>query len=341
MRSHGSAGATRTGSASAAAPRAAPRRGTAMPPRSSPAAAASARISSPAADWISDNLGSGYVVREKFMGGSGWSSTYVYTTEGGKDYFVKTSGGTKAEGMFKGEQLGLSAMGATRSVRVPEVFHVGTLAAGRGAFIVMEALRLGGSPDQEALGRAVAAMHLAPPADPSAAAGLFGFGADNTIGATPQPNGWMDDWVGFYRERRLRHQLNLLGDARMTALAKPVLDNLGFWFTDVEGAIKPSILHGDLWSGNIASADGRPTIFDPATYYGHAEAEWGMSWCAGFTGSFWRGYFDVAPKAPLFEKRRDLYTLYHILNHANLFGGGYNGQAQSILQRLNEQLSRG
>jgi len=69
---------------------------------------------------------------------------------------------------------------------------------------------------------------------------------DNTIGATPQPNGWMNDWVEFYRERRLRHQLKLLGDARMTALAQPVLDNLEHWFTDVQGQIKPSILHGDL-----------------------------------------------------------------------------------------------
>jgi protein-ribulosamine 3-kinase len=83
--------------------------------------------------------------------------------------------------------------------------------------------------------------------DPNAKAGKFGFAVDNTIGATQQPNGWMDDWVAFYRERRLRHQLDLLGDARLKSLAAPVLDNLGWWFTDVgEGGIKPSILHGDL-----------------------------------------------------------------------------------------------
>ena len=82
--------------------------------------------------------------------------------------------------------------------------------------------------------------------DPNAKAGRFGFAVDNTIGATPQPNDWMDDWVEFYRERRLRHQLSLLGDARLTALAKPVLENLEWWFTDIRGDIKPAILHGDL-----------------------------------------------------------------------------------------------
>lgn len=105
----------------------------------------------------------------------------------------------------------------TRTVRVPEVFHVGALPHGRGAFVVMEHLDLqGGGPDQAALGRAVARMHLAAPTDPNAAAGRFGFAVDNTIGATPQPNAWGDDgWVAFYRDMRLRHQLDLLG-ARLT-----------------------------------------------------------------------------------------------------------------------------
>ncbi|KAI8466455.1 MAG: Fructosamine kinase-domain-containing protein [Monoraphidium minutum] len=330
--------------AGAAATRAAPRPHACADARRGPRRSVvmrGARISSPAADWIADNLGAGHVVAEKFLGGSNWASTYVYTTEDGSEFFAKNSGGAKAEAMFRGEALGLKAMYDTATVRIPNVHHVGVLANGRGAFIVMEYLRLGGATDQRELGRQMARMHLAEPTDPNAQAGQYGFAVDNTIGATPQPNTWCGDWVEFYRERRLRHQLDLLGDARMTALAQPVLDRLDFWFTDIQGTMKPSILHGDLWSGNIASADGRPTIFDPATYYGHAEAEWGMSWCAGLSGAFWDGYFEVAPKAPLFEQRRDLYTLYHILNHANLFGGGYGSQAQSILQRLNEQLKRG
>ncbi|XP_024312321.1 protein-ribulosamine 3-kinase, chloroplastic isoform X5 [Brachypodium distachyon] len=97
--------------------------------------------------------------------------------------------------------------------------------------------------------------------------------------------------------------------------------------------IEPCLLHGDLWSGNISSdANGDPVILDPACYYGHNEAEFGMSWCAGFGGEFYSSYFQVMPKQPGFEKRRDLYLLYHYLNHYNLFGSGYRSSAMSIIE---------
>jgi len=96
--------------------------------------------------------------------------------------------------------------------------------------------------------------------------------------------------------------------------------------------IEPCLLHGDLWSGNISSdKNGEPVILDPACYYGHSEAEFGMSWCAGFGGSFYNSYFEVMPKLPGFEERRDLYMLYHYLNHYNLFGSGYRSSAMSII----------
>ena len=82
--------------------------------------------------------------------------------------------------------------------------------------------------------------------------------------------------------------------------------------------VKPATLHGDLWSGNMASVDGKPAVFDPAVYYGHDEAEFGMSWCAGFGSSFWDAYFQENPKQPGFDKRKDLYLCYHYLNHYNL-----------------------
>ena len=94
------------------------------------------------------------------------------------------------------------------------------------------------------------------------------------------------------------------------------------------------MLHGDLWSGNVAAVGGEPCIFDPASYYGHHEAEFGMSWCAGFSGDFWDAYHALIPKAPGFEERQQLYLLYHYLNHYNLFGSGYYGQCESILRRL-------
>jgi len=175
-----------------------------------------------------------------------------------------------------------------------------------------------------------------PPQDPKAASGQFGFAVDNTIGGTPQPNGWSDDWVAFFRDRRLQHQLRLAGNADLSRMGDTLCAKLDQFFAGVE--IRPSVLHGDLWSGNIAAVDGQPCIFDPATYYGHHEAEFGMSWCAGFGRQFWDAYFAIIPKADGWEERHEIYTLYHYLNHLNLFGGSYYTQCAQILQRLTRKL---
>ena len=100
--------------------------------------------------------------------------------------------------------------------------------------------------------------------------------------------------------------------------------------------VTPSVLHGDLWSGNIASVGGQPSIFDPAVYYGHHEAEWGMSWCASLPPAFWKGYRELIPKDEGFSRRARLYELYHKLNHYNLFGGGYYNDALGLMQSLND-----
>ena len=127
-------------------------------------------------------------------------------------------------------------------------------------------------------------------------------------GGTEQPNGWDSDWVNFFREKRLMHQVNLTGNKTLIELGKSVSNGLDKLFEGI--TVTPSVLHGDLWSGNIASVDGKPSVFDPATYYGHAEADFGMSWCAGFSDTFYKAYWEVNPKQPGFEKRRDLYLVY-------------------------------
>ena len=178
-------------------------------------------------------------------------------------------------------------------------------------------------------------MHLAAPdaaTAPEAAGGAFGFAVDNSIGATPQKNAWADDWVAFYRDRRLDFQVTRAGDAAVDRLWRKLKPRVGEFFDDDE-AIAPAILHGDLWSGNVGTARGAPTIFDPACYYGHHEAEWGMSWCASLGGGFWAGYRELIPEAPKFQMRRPLYEAYHYLNHLNLFGAGYYGQCETILRR--------
>ena len=186
------------------------------------------------------------------------------------------------------------------------------------------------------LGRELARMHLAEPSDSNARAGMFGFAVDNTIGGTPQPNGWSDNWINFFRERRLRHQLKLTGDAQLMQLGVKLCDNLEYFFDGIQ--VRPSIIHGDLWSGNIGSVDGQPCIFDPATYYGHHEAEFGMSWCSGFSDAFYKAYHELIPKAQGWNDRHEIYTLYHYLNHYNLFGYGYYQQCIETLRRILKKL---
>ncbi|KAL6758181.1 Fructosamine/Ketosamine-3-kinase [Haematococcus lacustris] len=272
--------------------------------------------------------------------GEGWARSLEVRLQGGRRLFVKLAQGSDSA-MFEGEARGLQALAEGGALRVPQVLHWGLLPGLPGqaaaSFIVMEHLELegegpGSAVHQEQLGRQLATMHMALPKDIEAAAGRFGFPVDNTIGGTAQHNAWTEDWVEFFREQRLAHMLRLLGDSRLSQLGQQLLPRLDHFFRDI--TVRPSVLHGDLWSGNIGRADGQPVVFDPATYYGHHEAEFGMSWCAGFTTAFWDAYWAVLPKQPGWEERHQLYTLYHILNHAVLFGGGYAAQAQALMHSL-------
>ncbi len=293
-------------------------------------------IDADAERWITQNIGP--VKRSQRLGGSSWASFSRYTVEGkDSDYFVKSSS-RPSDVMFLGEAVGLRAMHATGTVTVPEVMHFGDGDVG-GSFMVMSYLDMSGRPDPTVFGRKLAEMHAAPCAQAEAAAGKFGFDVENTIGGTPQPNAWCDDWVQFFREQRIGHQVKTAGDARIRKEWDAVLaatDGLASLFEGVE--VKPSVLHGDLWSGNIGGVgDGEPAIFDPAVYYGHHEAEWGMSWCASFPPLFWKGYREIIPKDDGFDERAVLYELYHKLNHYNLFGGGYYYDSLGLMGQLSRR----
>ena len=166
----------------------------------------------------------------------------------------------------------------------------------------------------------------------------FGFFHDNFIGTTPQPNGWKDNWIDFWREHRLGFQLRLAAQnsygGQLQSLGEKLLDALPTFFENYTP--QPSLLHGDLWSGNHSFlADGTPTIFDPATYYGDREADLAMTELfGGYGADFYAAYRAAYLLDAGYSKRRDLYNLYHILNHANLFGGGYARQAEGMMQRL-------
>eukprot|EP00898_Chlorokybus_atmophyticus_P000128 jgi/Chlat1/1115/Chrsp110S00059 len=281
----------------------------------------------PVKDWILSEGGAREVRNIRSISGGCVNSAYQYQTDAG-DFFVKTHSSLPVS-MFESEAAGLGAMHETGTVRVPKPLKYGTLS--RGAFIIMEYISpgSGGKDGQAKLGKQLADMHLKGTTDKG-----FGFDVDNTIGSTPQPNGWMDDWVEFYRVRRLQHQLNLARhDSNLYSKGMRLLDKLPEFFKGMD--IKPALLHGDLWSGNISyDSSANPVILDPATYYGHSEAEFGMSWCAGFSSSFWQAYHEVIPREPGFEDRHQLYMLYHYLNHFNMFGGGYRSSAASIISSL-------
>ncbi len=243
--------------------------------------------------------------------------------------FIKT-GPASALDMFEAEAEGLREIDATQTIRVPEVYDVG-IADGQ-AFIKMERLQIGRSTDEidRMLGERLAAMH-------HFAKEQHGWHRDNPIGLTPQKNPWTSDWVEFFREHRLKYQLELAVesgyDGELQDLGQRLAENLDVFFDGYEPL--PSLLHGDLWSGNHAAMDGRPVIFDPAVYYGDRETDLAMTRLfGGFGRGFYAAYETAWPYEPGHEARNDLYQLYHVLNHLNLFGSGYLGRSLGLLRGL-------
>ncbi len=166
----------------------------------------------------------------------------------------------------------------------------------------------------------------------------FGWGRENTIGSTPQINTPSDDWIEFWRERRLGKQLELAAHSgycgRLQRQGERLLGKFAGLFAGYRPL--PSLLHGDLWSGNYAAdAEGNPVIYDPAPYYGDREADLAMTELfGGFGRAFYNAYQQAWPLDDGYRTRKTLYNLYHILNHLNLFGGGYLGQAESMIDSL-------
>jgi fructosamine-3-kinase len=251
---------------------------------------------------------------------------------GPRRYFVKANRVGRLP-MLEAEAGALHALAATRTVRVPQPVCTGT-AAGQ-AFLVLEYLDLRGSGDAALLGAQLAALHRLPQA-------RFGWAHDNWIGSTPQPNGWMDDWVGFWRERRLGFQLGLAAQnghgGALQRDGEALLARLDAFFDGYAPAL--SLLHGDLWGGNHGYlADGSPAIFDPAVYVGDRECDLAMSELfGGFAPGFHVAYREAWPLDAGYAVRKTLYNLYHILNHANLFGGGYVAQAHRMTLQLLAQI---
>ena len=248
--------------------------------------------------------------------------------------FVKVAASAAAS-MLEAEADGLAELASANAVRVPRVLACG--AAGASAFLALEWLEAGVATQEseERLGSRLAAQH-------AVIAREFGWRRDNTIGSTSQANGTMASWPEFFRERRLRPQLERAVARGFGALLEGPGERLLAGVEELLKTHRPaaSLLHGDLWGGNwLVTAGGEPTIFDPAVYYGDREADLAMTRLFGGFGSrFYRAYAAAAPLPPGAELRCGLYNLYHVLNHANLFGGGYAESARDMIQRLLAEL---
>ena len=265
--------------------------------------------------------------------GGGCINTAVKLSDGKHSFFVKLNSAHRLD-MFEAEAAGLAEIAATSSLRVPTPVCTGV--AGEQAYIVMEYIRLGGErPESLAqAGYGLAGMHRS-------IHNTFGWHRDNTIGSTPQSNGQMGDWARFWREQRLGYQLRLAaGKGYGGSLQRDGERLLEGVAALVDHNPEPSLLHGDLWGGNLGyDADGSPVIYDPAVYYGDREADLAMTELfGGFGARFYAAYQEAWPLDPGYKTRRTLYNLYHILNHLNLFGRGYLGQAQRMIEALLAQL---
>nr|WP_240923861.1 fructosamine kinase family protein [Mariprofundus ferrooxydans] len=233
--------------------------------------------------------------------------------------------------MFEAEADGLQELGKAGAICVPEPVCHGTAATK--AWLVTEyicfAAPAAGS--NARLGRELAALHRCQ-------AERFGWSRDNTIGSTPQLNTPSDSWVDFFRDQRLGFQLSLTAkrgfSASLQDKGERLQADLGHFFSAYRP--QPSLLHGDLWGGNRGfDQAGTPVLFDPAVYYGDREADIAMTELfGGFDAAFYAAYCEAWPLDAGYGVRKSLYNLYHILNHANLFGGGYARQAESMMDQL-------
>lgn len=257
---------------------------------------------------------------------------YVRT---GREHFAKVVA-LDEEPRLQAEREGLDALRAAGAVRVPQV-----LEAGRDddrAWLLlewMELVPLAGAA-AASLGTGLAALHRIERE-------RFGWERDNYIGGSAQANGWSDDWLAFWQDRRLMAQLRLAArnrlPSRLMDRGERLAADCGAFFRNYAPA--KSLLHGDLWGGNAgALAGGAPVIFDPAVYVGDREADVAMTTLfGGFPADFHSAYSAAWPLDDGFRVRRDFYNLYHVLNHANLFAGGYVRQSQDLVERLIAELA--
>jgi len=264
-------------------------------------------------------------------GGGGATTGLIIDSTSKQEYFYKSTS-LFGYAMLQAEFAGIKEMYETKTIKVPEPVAIGT--SSHNAFVVFEKLSLGGYGSAETYAQKLAAMHSV-----SSSNGMFGWKMNNTCGATPQPNTYNKEWATFWDECRLGHMLSLCRrDGAVYKREKELRAKTHALLSEHSHscALLPSLVHGDLWSGNQAfTKDGEPVIFDPAVYWGDAEVDIAMTKLFGSnSNSFYQAYNTVRPQKPGWQLRETVYNTYHILNHYVLFGGGYFDQACRMMDRV-------
>ena len=265
------------------------------------------------------------VIDIKSVSGGDISDSWAIETDEENLFLKKNSMENKHLGDAEWE--GLKELYKCKSIRTPKCY--GTIEMDHHAYLLLEHLdlRAHSNESMSQLGANLAKMH-------KMTSQRFGFHENNYIGSTPQINNWCDSWIDFYRDARLIPQAYMLGKADIETQSELLASKLESFFSDYEPV--PSLLHGDLWSGNTAAlTDGTPVIYDPAVYYGDRETDIAMTeMFGGFSPEFYKAYNEEWPLSPGYSKRKNLYILYHSLNHANMFGGSYINQSRHLLKLL-------
>ena len=283
---------------------------------------------------IKEIFGSGVsIVSKSPVSGGDINSAYCLMLSDGNRVFMKGNARRNAD-FFRAEKEGLDAIKKTQAIPTPDILSSGI--DGDMAFLLLSYAEPGrpAAGMHERFGINLARMHAA---DTTGMAGekRFGFTSDNYIGAGFQKNTPKDSFIEFFAECRLRVQFERASEYFDTSEIKDInafLDRLDKYLIEPD---HPSLLHGDLWGGNyITGPDGEAWLIDPAAYVGHFEADLAMTELfGGFRDEFYRAYFEVSPCQPGYGDRRDIYNLYHLLNHLNLFGAGYLSSVKGIVRR--------
>lgn len=263
------------------------------------------------------------------LSGGDISQAYLLKTEN-EHFFCKVNHDGNAYKMFVAEKVGLEAISNTQVIATPNVLLCEPFE--KGAFLIMEYIKPGraSQTDMAQLGHQLAALHQSSKSD------FYGWETDNFIGSLPQENNHLSNWPEFYVRKRLLPQIKMaMVNKRLGASDIPSETQLSVTCKNLFPKTEPALLHGDLWGGNyLVSQDGKPYLIDPAIYYGHSEVDIAMTRLfGGFDSSFYHAYGEHFPKEPFESERTDIYQLYYLLVHLNLFGRSYYESVRSILKR--------